>query len=300
MTVITVSADDRRPLGERAGIPPRRMDFEFDPAQTQRYYFDNNPSKTAVVTALSALFPAGESFFVESVREYRHKISDPLLKAQVAGFIGQEAMHSKEHLAFNITATSHGYPVDTLDRSVTRLLAVVAKLPKPIRLAVTVCLEHYTAIFAEMLLRDAELQACFSPETRKLWLWHALEENEHKTVAFDVYQQEVGSYLLRTGVMIPTTLIFFGVLAVFYGRLIAADGRLFKLRETWDTLGYLFNLRSGKFTRLLPQYLDFFKLRFDPRQHDTDALLNEWRDKLFGEDGLLTEQLKKPGAKKAH
>lgn len=283
---------ERKALGELAGIPPRRMDFDFDPEKTRRHYFDNNGSLTAVITALSALFPAGESFFVESVRTYRHKITDPLLKAQVAGFIGQEAMHSKEHKAFNDAATAHGYPVDKLDRSVTRLLAVVARLPKAIRLAVTVCLEHYTAIFAEMLLRDDELQARFSPETRGLWLWHALEENEHKTVAFDVYQQEVGSYLLRSVVMLATTAIFFGMVLWFWCRLLASDGIFFQFRQHIAALKYMFNGRQGKISRLLPQYLDFFKPGFDPRQHDTDDLLEQWRGKLFGSSGLLKDQLR--------
>jgi len=180
-----------RPLaGAQVGISPRRMDFEFDPASVSRYYYDNNPFHSTFMTALSALFPEGESFFVESVRAYRDQITDPVLKAQVSGFIGQEAMHSKEHKAFNDAATAQGYPVQKMDAELGKVLALGQKvLPKPVQLAITVALEHYTAIIAEMLLRDEDVQRRFSPEMFKLWAWHALEENEHKVVAYDVYEK---------------------------------------------------------------------------------------------------------------
>lgn len=298
----TVTSKPAKPLmGAQVGIPPRRMDFDFNPAETSRYYYDNNPFLSSFMTALSSLFPEGESFFVEAVREYRDKITDPKLRAEVSGFIGQEAMHSKEHEAFNQAATAQGYPVDKLDRDVGKLLAFAAKLPKPVRLAATVCLEHYTAIIAEMLLRDPEVQKMFSPEMKKLWLWHALEENEHKNVAYDVYQQQVGSYALRAGTMIPTTIIFFAVTFWFHGRLLASDGQLTNVRQTVSGLNYIWGRKGkGVFSRLLPQYLDFFRPNFHPSQHDTNALLDEWREKLFGKNGMLKDQIKQPGNQRKH
>ena len=89
--------------------------------------------------------------------------------------------------------------------------------------------------------------------------------------------------------MIPTTVIFFAVLAVFQARMLASDGRLFHLKNNWQGMKFLFG-RKGLFTKLAPQYLDFFKRDFHPSQHDTDALLDQWREKLFGADGMLTEQ----------
>ncbi|HNJ86152.1 MAG TPA: metal-dependent hydrolase [Agitococcus sp.] len=288
-------------LGATVNIPPRRLDFEFS-TDSERYYYDNNPYLSSFLTTLSSLFPAGESFFVEAVRHYRERITDPVLKAQVAGFIGQEAMHSKEHQGFNDMATRQGYPVDKLDRDVTKLLDLVQKtLPKPVQLAATVALEHYTAIIAEMLLRDADVQQKFSVEARHLWLWHALEENEHKTVAYDVYQQMVGSYGLRVATMALTTVIFFAVTFAFHTRMLAADGQLFKFRQNWDAFKYCWNGKKGVFSRLLPQYLDFFKPSFHPKDHDTDALLAQWKEILFAkEDGVLYEQLKNKSAVGVH
>ncbi len=289
--VSSAPTQKRQARGHQANIPPRRMDFRFS-EHAPRYYFGNDAFCTTFLTALSSLFPHGESFFVQSVRYYRDQITDPLMKAQVAGFIGQEAMHSKEHVAFNEMMTRQGLPVDQLHHDVGRLLDTAQKiLPRTMQLAATVCLEHYTAIIAEMLLRDPEVQQKFSEESRALWLWHAVEENEHKNVAFDVFQQVSGSYAWRAGTMIPTTIIFFAVTFWFHARLLAHDGSLFHVRDNWKSLKYLWGGRKGVFSRLLPQYLDFFRPGFHPSQHDTDTLLHEWRDRLFGSKGILKLQM---------
>jgi predicted metal-dependent hydrolase len=300
MTSVAATDTKKQPLGAQANIPPRRMDFEFSQEASSRYYYKNDPFLSAFMTTLSSLFPEGESFFVEAVRHYRNQITDPLLKAQVSGFIGQEAMHSKEHDAFNKAAEATGYPVARMDRDVGKLLHLVQLFaPKKFQLAATVCLEHYTAIMAEMLLTNTEVQANFSPEMRQLWLWHALEENEHKTVAWDVYEKVGGGYALRAGTMIPTTIIFFAVVAAFQARMLASDGQLFKGRQTLSALNHMFG-RKGVFTAIIPKYFDFFKPSFHPKHHDTDALLEVWREKLFGKDGLLIGQIKNPQVLKKH
>lgn len=283
----------------QAKIPPRRIDFNFSAENVPRYYVANDPFLTTFVTALSSVFPEGEFFFVEAVRHYRDRVTDPALKADVSGFIGQEALHSLAHKAFNDAATVQGFQVDKLDRDVGILLRAVKRFTPPIlHLAVTACLEHYTAIFTEMLLQNEQLIESFSPEIRNLYLWHSVEENEHKNVAFDVYQKVSGSYILRAGVMIPTTVIFFAVIMWFQARLLAKDGQLLKVRQNLKGFNYIFGYK-GVFSSLLPKYLDWFKPNFHPSHHDTDALLEVWREKLFGEEGVLTSKMMKPKGQKA-
>ncbi len=283
----------------QAKIPPRRIDFNFSAENVPRYYVGNDPFLTTFVTALSSLFPEGEFFFVEAVRHYRDRITDPALKADVSGFIGQEALHSLAHKAFNDAATVQGFPVDKLDRDVGNLLRLVKRVTPPIfQLAVTANLEHYTAIFTEMLLKREDVMELFSPEIRNLYLWHSVEENEHKNVAFDVYQTVSGSYALRAGVMIPTTVIFFAVIFAFQARLLAKDGQLLNVRQNIKGFNYIFGFK-GVFSTLLPKYLDWFKPNFHPSHHDTDALLEMWREKLFGENGSLTSKMMKPKSQKS-
>ena len=80
-------------------IKVRRQSFEF--AATPKYYFNNNPLMSYLLTALSLTFPHGERFFVHSVRNVRDRVQDPILQKDVSAFIGQEAMHSHAHEDFN-------------------------------------------------------------------------------------------------------------------------------------------------------------------------------------------------------
>lgn len=298
-TQATAATTIRQAAGEKANIPPRRMDFVFA-EDTKRYWYKDSPFLTTFWTTLSTLFPEGETFFVDSVKNYRDQVKDPVLKAQVSGFIGQEAMHSKEHAAFNELADKHGFPAANLDRDLGYLLRFGRKvLPKKTQLAVTVCLEHYTAILAEQLLRDPMHQANIQdPEAMKLWMWHALEENEHKIVAYDVYNLVGGGYLQRTLVMLLTTLIFFSVVGIGHIRMLWADGKLFDIKNNLKGMWFLWGFK-GLFPKLLPQYLDFFRPGFHPNDHDTVQLLDDWRQKMLSAGGVLYEQMENAKAARA-
>jgi len=124
---------------------PRRMDFVFDDSIPMDW-FGGDPFKTMVLTALSATFPEGERFFVDSVRHYQKNVS-PELAAQVSGFIGQEAHHGREHDAFNQLMQRKGLPMKRIEQFVEGGLKFMRKRLSPERqLAMTCALEHFTAI----------------------------------------------------------------------------------------------------------------------------------------------------------
>ena len=156
------------------------------------------------------------------------------------------------------------------------------------QLAITCALEHYTAILGEQLLATGAHQEAIDTSVRPLWLWHALEEAEHKAVAFDVYQTVSGSYALRTSVMLATSLIFFAAIGVFYVRLLARDGRLFEPRSWARTLLFLW-AKPGLFRKLVPGFLQYFRPGFHPNDHDSSADLARMQARLFGEGGLLED-----------
>ena len=73
-----------------AGIMPVRRDLRFDlPVERAKDWHGLGSHVTHFFNALSLLFPAGERFFMDSVRNYRDRIDDPVLKQQVLGFIGR-------------------------------------------------------------------------------------------------------------------------------------------------------------------------------------------------------------------
>ena len=273
-------------------IPRRKLDFDFDPERVPLDFYDGDPIKSLFMASLSLVFPEGERFFVDSVMHYRDRIDDPALAAAVKGFAAQEGMHARAHAAFNAMVRAQGLEVAIdLERKVKHLLRFRKKTaPAAARLAVTCALEHFTAILAEQLMTDEAHRECLHPSVRDLWVWHALEESEHKAVAFDVFQKVSGSYWIRARVMVIATVFFLGFIAYSHLRLVKARGLLGDVAGLLRTFDYLW-LRRGLFRKLIPAYLDYFRPGFHPDDRDTTSLLTEWRSRLFGETGTLRDIL---------
>lgn len=279
-----------RPLaGTKVGIPPRQLNFTL-PTQAPRYFYDDNGTATLFFAMLSAFFPPGEDFFVESVRHFRKEIKDPTLKAQVSGFIGQEAIHGREHDRLNGMLRDHGFAMGAPDKAVRAGLWLLERLPAKQQLACTTFMEHFTALLGEQLLTDEHFGKRADPEMIQLWLWHALEELEHKAVAYDVYEQVGNSRLERilafplvTGALLP---------AVFtsWGYMMAREGVLTNRKDLGRGLKLLLG-KKGFVTRILPHMGLFARKDFHPDKRDNRALVAEWREKLFGDTGSLSSDL---------
>jgi len=271
-------------------IPRRNVDFAF--ADVPRDWADGDPYETTFLNALSLLFPEGEQFFVRSVKHFADEIADPELRREVVGFIGQEAMHGREHREFNEMLIGHGYrEAHRIDKNLKGFLAFIRRILTPHgRLAATCALEHFTAMLAEALLRDPRMRDPMHASVRELWLWHALEESEHKAVAFDVYKATGGGYLRRVAIMIAATIIFFIAHGIVQARLMITRGILWK-PWTWARGMTRFFIYPAFFTRLIPTYLSYFRPGFHPNDRDTNALLAKWREQLFGTGGTLEARL---------
>ncbi|MFZ5757670.1 MAG: metal-dependent hydrolase [Pseudomonadota bacterium] len=258
-------------------IPVRRMDFDFG-NDLPKYWYKGNPWITHYLNALSAVFPDGERFFIDSVRNVQGRVQDQALLAQVRSFIGQEANHGKEHEAFNnLLEDRHGVPMRSTARFTKNwLLGTARRLPKMRQLAITIALEHFTAILANQLLEQPEVVEDLQAAEGDMLLWHAVEETEHKAVAFDVYTQVYGrgvlAYLVRILTMIVTTLFFFLFVTSFQQRFLWRDRQTFNLRAALGFLKFIF-VKPGPLTRMIPDYLDYFSPSFHPWQHDNRALI---------------------------
>src|SRR4249919_4042034 len=97
-------------------ITPRDRKFERGTLK-QRLWHGGRVEATAIYNALSTTFPVGEAYFVESVRAFREG-APPKLAEEIKGFTTQEAIHSREHDAFNKRATSSGYDLKKLEQRV--------------------------------------------------------------------------------------------------------------------------------------------------------------------------------------
>lgn len=247
-------------------IVGRKVDLGF-PAPVPRHWA-GDPVLTRISDALSLLFPAGEQFFIRSVQHYRHAITDPTLRQQVKDFAYQEAQHSNAHAAYNQMLIDQGLNVGWVERSLERRLEIAERFFPPIvRLAFTAAAEHLTATMAEALL--ASMRDHFAgadPRMRALYYWHAVEEVEHKAVAWDVYHRVArGGVVRRLFAQCWMSLMVVLNASVATAYLLYQDGLLFDLRMWSRSIPLLWG-RHGFFTRMIRPYLRGFLPSFHPWQ----------------------------------
>lgn len=281
MTTANSTQSYQRSTPAAISIKPTRMDFTFDAQQVPDHWAFNDPFLTHFMGAMSTLFPVGERFFVDSVRALREHAGNPVSDKEISGFIGQEAMHSLEHVSLNNMLEAKGLPALRTEKITLSLLNIARRtLTRRQQLAVTVALEHFTAIIANRLLTDTDIMNNLSDEIRPIWMWHAIEETEHKAVAFDLYQKVPGSsYTERVVFQLLASVLLAAVVAAFQVQFMARDKQLFNLRSWAFGINKLFG-RHGIISGLTKEYLDFFKPNFHPWEHENSALVAYWRNKL--------------------
>ena len=273
-TVAAEKSYQNRP--KAIGITVRRL--QFNPQAIRRHYFANSPVMSHLLTALSSTFPIGEQFFVHSVRNVRDKVKDENLQAQIAAFIGQEAMHSKAHAEFNAAWRSEDYNLDRFQAWLARKDDYVKNLHPKIQLAITCAFEHFTALLGGYILRHPEVLATLDEDAAKLWVWHAIEEIEHRAVAFDVYQAVYSDDKIRRMIMRSVTTGFASLTLYSATRLFLQDKKKSLPKVGGNIFG--FYLLGKMFLQLAPEYLAYFKTDFHPSEIDYTKLIRYWKQRL--------------------
>jgi len=254
----------------------RNIKVGRDAGVGQRWYLNDDPVATTFYSALSITFPLGERFFIESVRPYRGEAS-ATLKREITDFIRQEALHTREHAAFNAHVSELGY---TIEAATARTALEIGRFDdrSPMRrLGLTIALEHLTALLAHELLASPHHLAGAPDSVQRLWRWHALEEIEHKAVAFDTFLHvtrgwsPLRRWLFRAFALLEATWLFAKVLRLNMADLFAQDG-LAAAKMSRLTLGYLFG-SHGIVRAMRPGWTHWFRPGFHPWQHDDRALI---------------------------
>ena len=274
-------------------VPTRRMSFEESIRELPKHFTrDGDLISSHVIMALSSVFPDGEDFFVRSVRQFRDLIEDPALRRQVAGFMGQEATHGREHRVFNDRLAELGYPTKAYEKFTRVGLCIRERLlPPKSNLAATAALEHFTATLAELVMRSEEIRDSMGNEAvRDLFLWHALEESEHKAVAFDVYKAVGGSERMRVWTMTGFRYGFVLGMGVSVLLSLLRDRDTYRpgtLRESWQRT----KVSPIMDPAIWVQLKDYNRPDFHPDDSDTTEVVETWREDLFGDHGTLKDKL---------
>ncbi|WP_338561269.1 metal-dependent hydrolase [Acinetobacter sp. KS-LM10] len=261
------------------GITVRRL--YYNPKAIRRHFFANSPVMSHVLTALSSTFPIGEQFFVHSVRNVRDKVTDQRLQAQIAAFIGQEAMHSKAHAEFNDAWRRDDYQLDNFQAWLARRDEFIRTVHPKLQLAITCAFEHFTALLGGYILRHPELLSTLDEDAAKLWVWHAIEEIEHRAVAFDTYQAVYKDHKVRRSVMRSVTTGFASLTFYSASRLFIQDYKKSVPKVSGNLYGIF--LITKMFIQLVPEYLSYYKKDFHPSEIDYTEIVDFWKNKLATE-----------------
>ena len=279
-------------------IVRRRVKIDFDQANAGRWSRDSREFENCL-NAMSFFFPAGEGYFINSVQNVMDRITDPELKEQARRFIYQEAMHTKEHVRSNeLLKKVHSYGEMMEKYSVLMLAPSRRFMPKSTQLATSCAMEHFTAMFADSILREQDhVIASNDPAFASLWLWHAVEETEHKAVCFDVYEHIYGkglfAYLQRVLVMGFVSLAGLAALGAAFSLIKFKHWRetrnapqVAKASESATAENFAAPKLSGLLSFApLNLYVDYYRRRFHPWDHKNGDLIEKWKEKYadFGE-----------------
>jgi uncharacterized protein len=256
-------------------ITPRDRRFGRGMRQ-ERWWMGGDPVATAFYNALSATFPKGEAFFVESVRLFREGTPEKLAR-EIKAFTTQEVMHSREHVQFNKRALEAGYDLSGLEKRVEWRLGLTKDRPPIVNLAATMCLEHFTAILANQLLRNPRHLDRADPESAALWRWHSIEEIEHKGVAYDTWLHATRGlsrwkrWKIKAKVMLFVTRNFVVDRSIGTITLLRQDG--ITGPKAWARMLWFAWVRPGMLRKILGAWLAFFLPGFHPWKHDDRNLI---------------------------
>lgn len=257
-------------------IPVRKMGFDF--SDVPKDYMNGSLAESHFFDGLNLLFPEGERFFMRAVRNGLNKIEDENLKQQARGFFGQETQHAIEHEKFFEVLEKNGYVFrPKLEKMNNFILKMRDILPHSLSLSITAGAEHLTAVLGATALVDEGVENSH-PAMRDLIQWHAIEEIEHKAIAFDVYKATGGSYPMRVFGYLNALLFIHVTSTYFVKDLLRQDG--YSKKETKRLLKESQQNMLQQHPSLRQSLMAYFKPSFHPNDIDESGLVGDVMKRL--------------------
>ncbi|APR83416.1 Hypothetical protein A7982_08765 [Minicystis rosea] len=159
------------------------------------------PEESYTLIGFSLLLPYLEPYLIRTMKAARQHLTDAALLADLGKFNAQEGQHYRQHRRFNDAIHASGFPrLAALEEELSRDYQRFSdERPLPFNLAYAEGFEAFTTAMARFALEEKILDR-MCPAARDLFAWHLVEELEHRTVAFDVYDRISGDYRQRASV----------------------------------------------------------------------------------------------------
>lgn len=257
------------------------------PVNMKRHWMNGDPVATAFFNSLSISFPHAEIFMIGSVKAWREHVSERQ-RQDVDAFIEQELNHSREHVAFNRGMDKSGFESGTVEKDIIKLVSDLNLRDDLFKLQMTVCMEHLTAVLSsEFLSQTVHLEGA-EPELKKMWLWHATEEIEHKAVAFNIWSEvtkdrsNFSRWLSRSAMFAVISYRFFKNRTVAQIHFLKQDG--YSGPQAFMALMRYGFQKNGMLRNILKPWAAFFKVNFHPWSIDDRHLIATGESQFIMDD----------------
>ena len=225
-------------------ITPRKIDFEF-PDDTPLYALPSMPRISLFIAAFSLTMPYLEPYLIRMYLKVQREnlVDDEALLEDIKAFSQQEGNHYRNHARINEIIRSK---FD--DQTAAELLAIEQELKQDYE----DFLENRSMKFNLAYAEGFEAMTCAvainsanrvddSEAPKQGWAglldWHALEEVEHRTVAFNVYNHVYGDYAYRVIGGIKAQAHYLYAIHKFYRVMLKARGMRMLPYIPWFILG---------------------------------------------------------------
>jgi len=183
----------------KARMPVRIMDFEIDPKLVRDALPELFPGY-----GISMTLPYLAPYLARTMRAALERCTDPVVAQEVRQFIGQEAQHYRQHAVLNDMIRSISPELEGLREIEDQLEADYQRFTQTkslkFNLAYAEGFEAATFAGGRANFRNNvfdRLETIQNTDLLRLFIWHALEEVEHSTVTFNIYDHLYGDYLYR-------------------------------------------------------------------------------------------------------
>lgn len=260
-----------------------------------RHWNGGNAVVSHTFNALSFLFPQGEKYFIDVVREVTGQVNlsgNPQLAREIAAFVAQESIHTRQHSQYNTALEQLGYR-NVVHDYIARIVKLTRSHLSPLtNLAMVCAFEHYTAILGGFVLNNPKVLAPAPAEMALIWGWHSAEETEHKAVCFELYRAAGGGWVRRLLAFAMVTLNFWGMFLTTFVYLLHHDGclKLARLPETLMQTVRFFIGFYGIIWPVLAHSLAYLRPGFHPWNYNNRAKMQAWLDAHQGQFRRASER----------